>query len=255
MNWSEYNLKKSKRKILILTPIILILIALISFLIWANDYYKSTSKATAALKSDKLVAVTQKEYIVFKPADKKISTALIFYPGGKVDEKAYAPLCRKIASNGYMVVIVPMPLHFAIFGENKASDVIKSFPEIKNWAISGHSLGGVMAADYAYKNPSKIKALILFASYPQNSNNFISQNIKVLSLYGSQDGVANKDKILSAKSLYPSGTEIISISGGNHCQFGNYGFQSGDNKAAITEEEQQSIASDWTIKLLYEISK
>ena len=28
------------------------------------------------------------------------------------------------------------------------------------------------------------------------------------------------------------------IEGGNHCQFGSYGFQKGDNEASISHEEQ-----------------
>ena len=247
-------MKKSRKKLLINIPIILIGIFIIFFIIWTSNYYKSTHEALAAFKSDSSVTVEIGKYIIFTP---KITTntGFIFYPGGKVSEDAYAPLCRSIARQGYKVFIVPMPFKLAVLGKNRATDLEISYPEIKNWAIGGHSLGGVMAASYAFSNPSSIKALILYASYPQDSNDLSKLNIKVLSTWGSRDGVADINKIQSSKKLLPNDSIFQSIQGGNHGQFGNYGFQKGDNISTISTIQQQQIAVKSTISILEEISK
>lgn len=247
-------MKTSKKKLLILSPIILIGLIIISFILWTTSYYKATDETLAVFQSDSSVTVESGKYITFTPKI-KTDTGFIFYPGGKVSEDAYAPLCKSIAREGYKVVIVPMPLKLAVFGKNKATDVESSYPEIKNWAIGGHSLGGVMAASYAYTNPSSIKALILYASYPQDSNNMSTQNIKVISIWGSKDGVADISKIKAAEKLLPKNSIFQSIEGGNHSQFGNYGFQKGDNLSTISASQQQKIAVKSTVTVLEEISK
>jgi len=112
-----------------------------------------------------------------------------------------------------------------------------------------------MAASYAFSNPSSIKALILYASYPQESNDMSTLNIKVLSTWGSKDGVADINKIQSSKKLLPKDSVFQSIQGGNHGQFGNYEFQKGDNISTISTIQQQQIAVKSTISILEEISK
>ena len=247
-------MKKSTKKILILSPIILIGISIIYFIFWTNSYYKATDETLAVFQSDTNITIESGKYITFTP---KVTTdtGFIFYPGGKVEEEAYATFCKRIAKEGYKVVIVPMPLKLAVLGGNRANNVIGDYPEIKNWAIGGHSLGGVMAANFAYKNPSSIKALILYASYPQDSNNMSTQDIKVLSSWGTKDGVADINKIKAAENLLPKDSIFQSIEGGNHSQFGNYGFQKGDNASNISTNQQQQIAVKSTIDILEKISK
>lgn len=217
------------------------------------NYSRPTAEALSSLKSNAKVTIEKNKYITFTP---KTSTDIgfIFYPGGKVAAEAYAPLCAGIAEKGYKVVIVPMPLNFAIFGKDKAAAVISAYPEINHWAIGGHSLGGVFAANYAYNNAKDIEALILYASYPQNSNNMSNTDIKVLSLWGSEDGVANIKTILGSKKLLPKDSLFKSISGGNHAQFGNYGLQKGDNNSKISSKEQQQEAITYTVDLLKQLS-
>ena len=247
-------MKKSTKKMLIFSPIILVAISIIFFIVWTSSYYKATDETLAVFQFDTNITIESGKYITFTP---KVTTdtGFIFYPGGKVEEEAYATFCKSIAREGYKVVIVPMPLKLAVLGGNKANNVIGDYPEIKNWAIGGHSLGGVMAANFAYKNPSSIKALILYASYPQESNNMSTQDIKVLSSWGSKDGVADIIKIKAAETLLPKDSIFESIEGGNHSQFGNYGFQKGDNASNISTNQQQQIAVKSTIDILNKISK
>lgn len=247
-------MKKSTKKRLIFFPVTLIGLVMVFFIVWTSSYYKPTDETLSVFKSSSSITIESGKYITFTP-EATTETGFIFYPGGKVDEEAYGPLCKSIAKEGYKVVIVPMPLKLAVLGGNRAKDVMQAYPEIKNWAIGGHSLGGVMAANYAYKNPASIKALVLYAAYPQDSNNMSMQNIKVLSSWGSKDGVADINKIKAAESLLPKDSIFQSIEGGNHSQFGNYGFQKGDNDPNISTVQQQQLALKSTIDILMKISK
>ncbi len=51
-----------------------------------------------------------------------------------------------------------------------------------------------------------------------------------------------------AAELFPKDFTEVVIEGGNHAQYGNYGEQSGDGKAATSSEEQQKQAADAVIK-------
>lgn len=215
-------------------------------LVWMSQSYDYGELATQALESNEKIEVNNKDYIEFKPKNSNKKEGFIFYPGAKVEPESYAPLCKKISEAGYTVVIVPMPLNFAIFDSDKGKNVIEKFPEIETWVIGGHSLGGVMACKYAIEEP-KIKAIVLYASYPQGDE-LEESDKKVLSIWGDKDGVASPEKIKGA--ALPSDTKYVEISGGNHAQFGDYGEQRLDNKADISGEEQVDIAAAATIDLL-----
>jgi dienelactone hydrolase len=210
-------------------------------------------EALAALQSDAQVKVEAGQWIVFRPAITLPTTGLIFYPGGKVDARAYAPAARAIAAQGNLVVITPMPLNLAVFGIDKATGVIKAFPSIKRWAIGGHSLGGSMAASFANKHPDKIQGLVFWASYPADSDDLSERNIAVTSIYGTQDGLATGPKIDHSRNLLPSNTKWVAIEGGNHAQFGWYGLQSGDRPATVSRLVQQEQIIHATLELLQQL--
>ena len=244
-----------KKRLVILIPVLIILSVLVYSTYWITDYYKPSEEAITVFNDIKSVDIVKDDFITITPKDSSPNTGLIFYPGGKVAPEAYTPLAAKIASKGYKVVIVPMPLNLAVLKGDKANEVIHRFPDIKNWAIGGHSLGGVMAASFAHDNPDKVKGLIMFAAYPQSKDNLDISNLKVLSIYGTLDGCADLSKIKNSKALLPEGSEFQAIEGGNHAQFGSYGFQKGDNKATITDLEQQALAVQYATSLLDQISK
>lgn len=240
------NKKNKIIKNLLLYFIFILIASFIAFFIWAKLTYKPTSVATNAMVSNESVTVTEDEFIVFTPNNVIPKKGLIFYPGAKVEPEAYTTLCKEIAKEGFLVVIAPMPLDLAILSPNKARSIIDKFNTIETWAIGGHSLGGVMASNYALKN-DKIKGVIFYASYPQGDE-LKNSNKKVLSIYGSLDGVANLENIKN--SNFPDDAEFIEIEGGNHSQFGSYGEQTKDNKATISEDKQIHLAAKYTTELL-----
>lgn len=232
-----------KRKIIILLAVItgILLAAAAVFLIYVSVYYHADDKAAAALQSDDQVSVTQQDkMIVFEP--KKAEAGLIFYPGGKVEYSAYAPLMHQLAQKHILCVIVKMPFNLAVFNRNAADGIQSLYPEISRWYMAGHSLGGSMAASYAASHTDTLEGLILLAAY--STEDLKSSNLRVLSVYGSNDGVLNRDKYRSNYGNLPQDTEEYIIKGGNHAFFGSYGEQDGDHKADIAPEEQLRQTAD-----------
>ena len=225
------------------------------FVIWALNTAQPMAESLPAIDSNETVVVQTNPWLVFQPTQKSPTTGLIFYPGGRVDPRAYAPLAYKIAENGYLVVIVPMPLNLAVFGVSQAADVISAFPDIDHWVIAGHSLGGSMAASFADNNPDCIDGIVFLASYPASSDDLSDQDIESLSIYGTRDGLATPKEIQDSRSLLPPDTNWLAIDGGNHAQFGWYGPQSGDNEATISRVEQQEQIMNAILELLMSVNR
>lgn len=234
---------------------ILLLVSVMAFVVWAMNPAPAMPEAQQALLSDNMVEVQSEPWLVFQPVGETPKTGLIFYPGGRVDPRAYAPAARKIAENGYLVVIVPMPLNLAVFGVNRAKDIITAYPEIQNWVIGGHSVGGAMAASFADKNSDSIEGLVLWAAYPAKSNDLSTSNLDMMSISGTKDGLSTPTKIEASRSLLPPDVQMVAIEGGNHGQFGWYGLQGGDNAATISRSEQQEQIVQATLDLLKRVSK
>nr|WP_239583482.1 alpha/beta hydrolase [Metabacillus iocasae] len=221
---------------------------MLTFVVWSRFDY-TPSYELSRLVDEK--NVTQKDtYYVIQPVNQQVKAGYILYPGAKVQPLAYAYYAQQLAKNGYVVAVVNFPFNMAFLSGNRADDVITDFPEVKKWFIGGHSLGGVMAANYAYKNQDNLTGVVFLASYPMNKNDFSSTNMPVLSLYGERDGLTTTSKIEETKKLLPSSTTFVEIEGGNHAQFGLYGEQRGDKKATISAEEQQDRLVRETIKWL-----
>jgi hypothetical protein len=243
-------MKKRLKSALIVIGVIFIL-GVIGFIAWGLTPLGPTDEALAAMESNAQVTVQDKgNFIVFTPTSNTPITGFIFYPGGHVDYRSYAPVAQEIAGRGYMVSIVRMPLSLAVFGIDQADGVITTYPDMRYWVIGGHSLGGSMAASYAQKHADKVQGLVLWAAYPETSDDMSSTGLKGLSTYGSNDQVLNRDAFNETLALLPPGTILKVIQGGNHAQFGNYGLQPGDGTATISSSDQQVQAADLTARLL-----
>jgi hypothetical protein len=229
---------------------LLLLLALVGFVVWASTSSSPMPEALAALQSNAQVQVEAEPWLIFRPVGEDPAVGLILYPGGRVDPRAYAPAARAIAAEGYLLVIVPMPLNLAFFGSDRAAGVMAAFPEVERWAIGGHSLGGAMAARFAHRHPSAVQGLVLWASYPAASDDLSARGLEVVSIYGTRDGLATEEKIAASRPLLPSKTRWVAIEGGNHAQFGWYGPQSGDTPATISREAQQQEVVAATLALV-----
>lgn len=237
-------MKKWVKRILIILAVLIA--AIVAACIWyVNDYYHSEDMAVACISGSEKVSVEEIGDGLFLDGEGEES-ALIFYPGAKVEYTAYLPLFKNLAENGIDCFLVKMPGNLAILGMNKAGDIMAEY-EYENWYLSGHSLGGAMAASYTSEHLDDVDGLVLLAAYP--TSELDSEDLSVVSIYGSQDGVLNMEKLEEGRNYMPANYTEICIEGGNHAWFGNYGEQEGDKQASITKEEQQMQ----TVKAILEI--
>ena len=181
------------KRILIIVGIIVVL-AVGAFIVWAETPLQAMPQALDALQSTTQIQVaTLPDRIEFLPVETTHPTGIIFYPGGRVDYRAYAPLAARLAEAGYPTFLVKMPFSLAVFGINRADAVVADHPEIVHWVIGGHSLGGAMAAQYAFDHPSKLAGIFFLAAYPTEASDLSQSGLAAVSIIGDQDGLATRD--------------------------------------------------------------
>lgn len=208
-------------------------------------YYRAEPSALSYLESGEKVTVTREgsTYFFDGPGEDK---ALIFYPGALVEQEAYAEIMYRLAENGIDTFLADMPFHIALFGVDTGNKIIASHTYGK-WYMSGHSLGGVAAAEYCLETENDIDGLVLLASYPYSD---IDKNIPVCMIFGTEDRVMSPKRYEESKGFFADRVYEYFIEGGNHAQFGSYGEQNGDGKATITPEEQKRITADEIVKFV-----
>lgn len=221
----------------------------IAFFVYADDYYPAGETAVAALEGNSEVTVIGEAGegdIVFMPKDPQ--AVLVFYPGGKVEYTAYAPLMQELAERGIACALVEMPFNLAVFDIDAADDVrklapLEGLPSSIPWFIGGHSLGGSMAAAHLGANADGFAGLVLLASY--STEDLGGFGLETVSIYGSEDTVLNAEKYAKNRSNLGEGALELVIEGGNHAQFGSYGAQEGDGEATIGVEAQRTLTADF----------
>lgn len=238
--------KLSKGYYVLIGIISFILLSLIIFYIYVSDYYHVDldSISVISYSDDIKREVLSNDTIVYSSDNS--TTGIVFYPGGKVEYLAYEPLIIECAKYGYLCAVVKMPFNLAVFDVNRADFVINSYPNIDNWYIGGHSLGGAMAASYVSSNISKVSGLILLGAY--STSDLSKTSLNVMSIYGSEDKVLNMDKYNKYKSNLPKTYKEEIITGGCHSYFGMYGEQSSDGKCLIKNTEQISKTMEFIYK-------
>jgi alpha/beta hydrolase family protein len=216
---------------LVAVLVTVLLLGAAAFSIYFSNSYPPSAEALAAMRSTITVTVTDlSDQIVFMPAAAP-RAGLIFYPGARVQAAAYAARLKPVAEQGYAVFIVKMPLNLAVFGRNRAAPIIAAHPEIRKWAVGGHSVGGAFASAFL-ADRKDVEGLILYASYPAGDLSGRTDLVAV-SIYGSNDALATVDRINNARATMPPQTRYVLIEGGNHSYFGDYGTQEADGIPTI----------------------
>ena len=225
--------------------LIVLLVIGIGGYVYVSDYYHADETALEAMvyHTDGVQVEQDRNVIWFVP--EKPTIGLIFYPGGKVEYTAYAPLLRACAEQGILCALVQMPGNLAVLDSNAADGLQQEHSEITAWYIAGHSLGGAMAANYAAGHNEDFGGLILLAAY--STKDLTQTNLRVLSVYGSEDGVMNREAYEKNRANLPADTTELVLNGGCHAQFGSYGPQDGDGVPTISGEEQirQTAEAIW----------
>lgn len=239
-------MKKTSSKIIAGIVLLLAILALAAG-IYVNDYYHSDDTVNVYLSGAEGVQVTAIDEGLWINGEGE-ENALIFYPGAKVEYTAYLPLLIELAQQGVDSFLIKMPGNLAFLGMNKADDIMQQYASYEHWYMAGHSLGGAMAAAYASEHIEQLDGLVLLAAYPTKS--LASDTFKVVSIYGSEDGVLNMDKVEEGRQWMPTHYTEVCIEGGNHGQFGSYGVQKGDGEALIDAKEQRNQTIEAIIKTI-----
>lgn len=224
-----------RKKTILISVAVLLALCVGASAIYLNIHYSAGEAAVQAMQGGDGVSVTETDGAFFFDG-KGEDAALVFYPGGKVDSEAYAPLMKKLAAGGVDCFLLKLPFRLAVLDRN-AADRVVSAHHYRCWLTGGHSLGGVAAASYGDSHADKISGVVLLASYP--SGKMSGNAPPVLSVYGTRDGVMKMDKFREAQPNLPKFSVTEQISGGNHAGFGDYGAQDGDNEATLPADKQQ----------------
>ena len=227
---------KTSHKIIAAIAGVFLLIGVV-FGIYALDYYRADKEAITIVKGINygFSVADEGDFYVFKP-DYTINIGFVFYPGGKVECEAYAPLMARLAERGITCVLLKMPANLAVLNINAARGIQDVIPGIDSWYIGGHSLGGSTAGKYLKRSGDEYEGIILLGSYL--ADNLSNTNVRALVIYGSKDGIMDMDRFEKSDKYLPKITTKVVIEGGCHSNFGSYGMQKGDGAPEITKEEQ-----------------
>ena len=242
--------KKSHPRLRIALAVVLavVLVCAAGFAAYVNNYYHAEPSAVQAMAPDGAVSVYKLRDGVTVFAPEEPSSGFIFYPGGKVEHTAYAPLLRACAERGVLCVLIRMPFNLAVFHINGANGIPEQFPDVDRWYLGGHSLGGAMAASYAADHADELDGLVLLAAY--STRDLTGSGLAVLSVYGSEDGVLDMEKYEQYRSNLPARTSEVVIDGGCHAGFGRYGVQDEDGTPTISGDEQINRAAEEIARII-----
>ena len=225
------------------------LLSLLCFAGWSFVAYRASGDARTALVSDDRVEVVRgADHWLLAPAETSPRKAgLVFFPGALVEPAAYAPLLREVALAGYPVLLVELPRRGA-FGGADGAEVIcrarRAMPGVLNvseWVVAGHSRGGAVAARFVRESGSGVRGLVLVGTSHPRDFSLAGSTLQVTKILGTRDGVAPIEKSEKNRHLIPATSRWVVIEGGNHSQFGSYGFQPWDHFATIDRDRQQEL--------------
>ncbi|WP_062207868.1 alpha/beta hydrolase [Demequina oxidasica] len=261
--WRSYTARTRTSGWRLALRIVLLVAAIIwVVLMWWLRPFTAHEPALSAMESNHDVTVTETAtQIVMTPTGTPSTLGVFFQPGAKVEARAYAAVLRPLAYWGYTVVIPKQPLGIAFLALPAFDEARPHHPEINQWVVGGHSLGGTVAAMEADAGDTDAQApavgLMFFASYPAGD---ISESLtaSVLSVSGSQDGLSTPAKIAASRADLPDDAKFTEIEGASHAQFGDYGPQPGDGVPTISNaaarSEIVSAALEWVVALAPEPS-
>jgi pimeloyl-ACP methyl ester carboxylesterase len=223
------------------------LIFLVVFTTWSVLAYRASPEAVAALTADSAVRVERDSGVwQFIPNRSEPSTRVgfVFFPGALVNPAAYAPLARATAMRGHPSFIVTLPRRGAFGGAEdplvrlRMNRVLQRYTLC--WVLGGHSRGGVVTSQFASERPNDWFGLVFIGTSHPRDVDLSAMTIPVTKIVGTRDGLASRPEVEANRSKLPSSTRWVWIDGGNHSQFGWYGFQPGDKRASIPAEEQRT---------------
>lgn len=239
---------RANRRIALAVPALLLCVLLVGALAWSRPH-PASPVAAAAMRSADGVRVSDRltwfEMASTAQVDEEVvrpTTGLVFVPGARVDPRGYAHVLRPLARAGYLVTVLKEPFGLSVVDPGHAERVMAAHPEIAQWVVAGHSLGGVTAASFADSQAvvgnARVAGLVLWASYP--AGRLERADLAVTSVSAELDGLSTPAEVDAAKSTLPPDTRYVVVPGAVHSWFGDYGVQSGDGTPTGDRAEAQA---------------
>lgn len=226
-----------------------LLLVVVGFLVWANVLFLADREVVLdALDNPEVSISIVDEGVLIEPTTAaEPATGLVFVPGAKVEPFAYVGVLTEVVSaSGITVLITEPTLNLALFDQRPLEAFTSAAPEVTQWAVGGHSLGGVRACFLA-ETPDVV-ALVLFGSFC--ANDLSGSDLAVLSLEGSNDELTTQQQIEDARGLLPEDAVRVLITGANHASFGDYGPQPGDGPLETDRETVRGTIAEEITELV-----
>lgn len=234
-----------------------------SVIVWMFFQMQAKEVDDSILETSSTVSVENaSDFIRFTPIESitdsssRTYPSVLFYPGALVEAEAYAPFARSLAENGIPVIIQRIPFRMA-FTKGMEKDVfeetlsnLSASPDSTKWVLTGHSKGGAMASEFAALYSEKLSGLLLIGTSHPRRTDLTNVKIPITKVYASEDRLASVDEVHEFSKNLPNQTNYVLIEGGNHSQFGNYGFQFGSGTAKISQDEQQQQLLETSLRLI-----
>jgi dienelactone hydrolase len=217
-----------------------------------QGYAAPAAAALAAMESDSQVTVQDGDWVVMRPASTTPTRGVIVYPGAYCDVRGYAPLMRPMAAAGWLVVGVKMPLNLSLLAPGRADKVRAAYPEIDEWVMVGHSLGGSMVGVYASEHPGELAGVIFWDSYPPESNSLADQNMPAVHIHRATLDGEPPEKFKKMRATFPPDNKWVPVPGGIHMYFGAFdgGGYNEEWTPKISNEAQLELATAATLAAL-----
>jgi hypothetical protein len=216
-------------------------LVVLGFAAWWLSPFPADRVAVAALVDPEGYRVTESaSSIVLEPDAARSGVSLTFYPGARIDARAYGHILGPLARGGHEVTIIKPPVGIAllVFGVTRPENTV-------TWVVGGHSLGGVAASEV----DDGAEGLLLWASFPASDNSGRT-GTEVTSIYGTADTFATSSDVAASVSNLPEETVFVAVEGGIHSFFGDYGIQPGDGEPSISRDEAQGQIVTASLELL-----
>ncbi len=236
--------------------VVLAVVVVVLVVVFLGTPFEGPDEGIERIEADEAVTLSEtSDGYVLSPADGDPAAGLVFYSGARVSPSAYVESLAPVAGEANVAVFVPrqsLTLAVVDYGiartglrSDPATAVMDRYPEVENWYVGGHSLGGAMACRYANIESDSVDGLILYGSYCDRD--ISERDLSVLSVAGADDTVLNWEAYERGLDRLPPGSTVVTVSDFNHTQFGSYSGQRGDTPTGTSYESAHSRLNEITV--------
>lgn len=224
-------------------------LALVGWITWCAIAFQPNAYTRSALSDTAQVHVRAlADGWLFEPIGRAADArSLVFFPGGLVDARAYAPLMQSVARGGHRALLVRTPWRGAFGHAEAPATLAQAHATMQTlgggWVVGGHSRGGKAAAAYAQRYPDAVDALVLVGTSHPRDFSLRDAPFAVVQVLGDRDPIASVTRADRNRHHLPEGATRHVLRGANHSQFGDYGFQPGDRFARMPRDAQRAATA------------